>query len=225
MKVVHGTEVLTTVDEWIDPKRTAIAVIDMQNEIVCEQGGYARQGIDTSPIRAIVPSIQRLLDAARRVGVVVAFAEYIHRNRLGVNMVDGANYYRNKDYQWVPCIQEGTWGAQTCEELPADPRDLAFVRSRGSIFSGNGLDNTLKELGIRSVVLVGTAIGGSLYHTYRDGRMRGYYTPVATDAVAVINDRIEQQILAHIGPGLTTSQIASHWEKEAQHEGSIDTVA
>ncbi len=110
MKIVHGTEVLTTVEEWIDPKRTAIAVIDMQNEIVCEQGGYARQGIDTSPIRAIVPSIQRLLDAARRVGVVVAFAEYIHRNRLGANMVDGANYYRNKDCQWVPCIQEGTWG-------------------------------------------------------------------------------------------------------------------
>ena len=45
--------------------------------------------------------------------------------------------------------------------------------------------------------------------------MRGYYTPVATDAVAVINDRIEQQVLAHIGPGLTTNQIASHWEKEA----------
>ena len=214
MKVVHGTEVLTTVDEWIDPKRTALVVIDMQNEIVCEQGGYARQGIDTSPIRAIVPSIQRLLDAARRAGVVVVFAEYIHRNRFGVNMVDGANYYRNKDYQWVPCIQEGTWGAQTCEELPADPRDLVFVRSRGSIFSGNGLDNTLKGQGIRSVVLAGTAISGSLYHTYRDGRMRGYYTPVATDAVAVINDRIEQQVLAHIGPGLTTNQIASHWEKE-----------
>ena len=139
MKVVHGTEVLTTVDEWIDPKRTALVVIDMQNEIVCEQGGYARQGIDTSPIRAIVPSIQRLLDAARRAGVVVVFAEYIHRNRFGVNMVDGANYYRNKDDGWVPCIQEGTWEAQTCDEMPADPRDLVFVRSRGSIFSGNGL--------------------------------------------------------------------------------------
>ena len=40
MKIVHGTEVLTTVEEWIDPKRTALVVIDMQNEIVCEQGGY-----------------------------------------------------------------------------------------------------------------------------------------------------------------------------------------
>ena len=75
MKTIHGVQVLTTIEELVDPSYTAMIVIDMQNGAGSERGKHATEKrTDTSPNAAIIPNIQRLLDAARRVGVSVLFS-------------------------------------------------------------------------------------------------------------------------------------------------------
>ena len=81
MRRINDVEVLTTIEELADPARSALIVIDMQNEIVSPQGGYAKRRTDVSNVAAIVPPIQSLVQAARRVGVPVTYAEFIHRNK------------------------------------------------------------------------------------------------------------------------------------------------
>jgi hypothetical protein len=67
--------VLTTLTEVADPGHTAIIVIDMQNEIVSDQGGYATRTETGQTFatghQALIPKIQALLDAARRRGILV----------------------------------------------------------------------------------------------------------------------------------------------------------
>ena len=49
----------------IDIARTAVLVVDMQNDFGAPEGMFARAGIDVSPIRRVIPSIARLLDCIR----------------------------------------------------------------------------------------------------------------------------------------------------------------
>src|SRR5438128_1835236 len=61
------------VDVALDPNRTALLVVDMQNDF-CTPGGFFEQvGLDISPGERIVEPIARLLETARSLGVHVVF--------------------------------------------------------------------------------------------------------------------------------------------------------
>ena len=49
----------------IDLNKTAVLVIDMQNDFGADGGMFERAGIDISGIRAVVPNVQAALAAAR----------------------------------------------------------------------------------------------------------------------------------------------------------------
>ena len=111
MKTIHGVEVLTEIEELVDPASTAMIVIDMQNEEVSEEGKYATDGeTDVSPARAIIPNIQRLLDAARGAGVLVTYAEFIHSSRDGVILMDGPSYFVHRDDDFCVVCAGGNLG-------------------------------------------------------------------------------------------------------------------
>src|SRR5205085_836659 len=57
----------------LDPRRTAVLVVDMQNDFSAEGGLLARAGVDIAPIQAIVPQIARVLTAARRAALPVIY--------------------------------------------------------------------------------------------------------------------------------------------------------
>src|SRR5215207_9311910 len=57
----------------IDPRQTAVLVVDMQNDFGAEGGMFAREGIDMSGIRAAVAPTARVLAAARQAGMPVVY--------------------------------------------------------------------------------------------------------------------------------------------------------
>lgn len=52
-------------------KNTALVVIDLQQDFLSTTGYFARKGYDPSPLRAILPTVNRLISAARKAGVTV----------------------------------------------------------------------------------------------------------------------------------------------------------
>ena len=57
----------------VDPRSTAIVVVDMQNDFAAPGGMFDRAGIPIGGIQAIVPSIRRVMDAGRAAGMRVVF--------------------------------------------------------------------------------------------------------------------------------------------------------
>ena len=212
---------LTTLAEVTDPAHTAIIVIDMQNEIVSDQGGYATRTEEGQTFakghQALIPNMQVLLDAARRRGILVTYAEYTHRNRLGGNLMDGPNYFGHQDQSWISCAQDGTWDAQTVDELAPQPGDVVFTKSRGSSFSGTDLAMTLRSRGIRTLVLTGTGSGGCVAFTCSDALMHGFYTVTVTDAVfnAGPGD-LAMTWMASLGPECTTEELLETWNRRSE---------
>ena len=214
MKIVQETEVLTTIDELVDPAHTALLVIDMQNEYCSERGGHAAE-----VWRAVIPNVQTLLEAARRTGVLVAYTEFIRYSRLGACLVDGPSNYVHRDDPLVPRIQEGTWEVQTTDELAPQPGEFVFLKSRGSAFVGTGLDQTLRARGIRSVILTGIVTGGCVIFTYTDTQMHGYYPVLVPDAVAPAGEGNHAlEWMAAYGPAFTTDEIVAIWNRRAAPE-------
>ena len=57
----------------IDPTRTALIVVDMQNDFGSKGGMFDRAGIDISGIQAAIAPTGRAIEAARRSGIPVIY--------------------------------------------------------------------------------------------------------------------------------------------------------
>jgi ureidoacrylate peracid hydrolase len=66
----------------IDLIRTAILVIDMQNDFCAPGGGFDRAGIDMGVVRTVIPFISTVLTAARRAGVQIVYVKMEHQPDL-----------------------------------------------------------------------------------------------------------------------------------------------
>ena len=215
MKVIEGIEILTSLEELVDPKQTALMCIDMQNDNASERG---QLGSRVAPVRAIIPNIQRLLDAGRRAGVLVAYAEFIHRNRDGLSLLDGPELWPHRDQSSISLMQEGRWQAQTIDELTPRAGDLVILKSRGSAFCGTPLDSNLGARRIRSVIITGIATSGCVFATWIDARTHGYYPVLVTDAVAEAGGGrhdIALEWMAGSAPSATTEEIIGLWTGKA----------
>ena len=188
MRIISGVEVLTTLEELVEPGRTAVIVVDVQNGIVSRvssnEAAYAQARADVANVIDIIPRIQRLLAAARGMGLPIVFAELIQRNALGVPLVKGPTRYHHRDSASVREIVEGTWEAQTVDELTPEPGDFIIHKSWSSAMYHTRLDDILKTRNIRSLLLTGLITGGCVLMTGVDALHHGYYPVVVKDCVS-----------------------------------------
>ena len=226
MKTIHGVEMPTTLAEWADPDYSALIVVDMQNEIWSPKGGYSRN-TDSEPSETapVIREIQRLLEAARRAGALVVYAEYVHRNRLGANLMDGPNYATHRNADWVSCVTEGTWEAQTIDELAPQEGEFVFTKSRGSSFKSTNMDDVLRTRGIRTLVLTGCATGGCVMSTHIGALSNGYYPLLVTDAISPENQQQWTEWMQSMGPSCTAEQLVKCWQETGRKSSAQTSKA
>jgi nicotinamidase-related amidase len=214
VKEINGVRVLTTIEELVDPARTAVIVIDMQNEIVASQGTYSEAGADVSNVAAIVPGIGRLLAAAREMGVLVTYAEFVHRNALDASLMDGPNVYCHHGASFVSDVVEGTWEAETVGELAPQAGDVVIRKSRGSAMYHTALDDILQARGIRSLIVTGTSTSGCVLFTAVDAMHGGYYPVIVRDCVGSYNREGHDRALTWMEtkfPAFDLAEILAAW--------------
>jgi len=218
---VNGVQVLTELSEYADPDHTAVVVVDMQNEIVSTEGGYARKDRKaaanpeahqvTPAYRDLVENIRRLLEQARSRRIPIIYAEYIHRDESGKMVVNGTECWTHRNSEWVSCATGGTWEARTVKELAPRHGDPVIRKSRANAFYNTYLDDILKEKGIRSILLTGTAGGGCVFSTAMGAMDRGYYAVFVRDCVDQTN---------YLDSDLIRGRFPIHNSKEVQAIGS-----
>ena len=220
MKNVIGVDVLTTIEELAVPSRTAVLVIDVQNACFNTVGGFEGSGsngdADVANMTPIIPRTGRLLDAARGRGILIGYSEFIHRNKLGVTLMDGPNNYCVRNNPDQPDVVEGSWEARTVDELAPQEGDIVVRKSRGSAFHQTPLDNILKARGIVTVVITGVLSAGCVLFTAADAMHHGYYPLVVRDCVASYSQEAHRQALAWMEtqfPAYGLAEVLSAWEE------------
>lgn len=198
MKEFHGVQMLTTLEELVDPTHTALLIVGIQNDVCAPGGILVESGRDLEPFRSMIAATMKVLDAARAHGVPVVFVQ----NYLSPEPTLGPwleCVFRNLDFlsEGDPTlfVVGGTWGAETIDDLAPEPSEAIVMAPRSSAFFQTNLDQILRSKGIKSLVCTGASTEGSLDSTVRDGLLHDYYTVVLEDCVASHRDELGELAL------------------------------
>jgi nicotinamidase-related amidase len=228
----HGIEVLTTLEERIAPRHTALLVIDMQNDYCSPGGATERNGRDISAARAMVPPLTRLIEAARAVDIPIYWAKYT----LGPGSagLSGPEILRRGHiFAGVQSTIKGTWGHDIMDDLPYRPdEDVVIEKRRPSAFVGTDLDLQLRGRGIKTLVVTGVVTTGCVESSLRDAVGLDYYVALAADCVASSRPDEQQRGLhsieshLHYAEGVTTSdRICQVWATSTAPREAIASPA
>ena len=220
MRVTGGREVLTELEEIVDPKHAALIIVDMQRDFCSPDGWFARRGGDISSVQAAAENLVPLLRNARQAGVLPI---YIQMQILpGFKSLSGS-YLRFlteigkiMDSSGESFTMPGTRGAEIIDELAPREGEIVIQKWRSSAFVGTSLDMILKCNDIKSVVCTGVATHACVDSTARDATFYDYYTVVAEDCVADYDSELHEasiQLMAHRLDVVSSDTISRAWER------------
>jgi biuret amidohydrolase len=169
------------------PEATALIMIDMQRDFV-EPGGFGEAlGNDVSPLQRIIPTVKRLFDGVRRIGMPVIHTQEGHcpdlsdcpksklkRGRGSLTIGDKGPMGR--------ILVLGEHGDDFVSELKPLPGEIVLPKPGKGAFYGTDLDNILKRLGITHLLVGGVTTEVCVQTTLREANDRGYECLLVEDA-------------------------------------------
>jgi nicotinamidase-related amidase len=178
----------------VDLNRTALVIIDMQNDF-CAPGGWVDHlGADYTPDRAPIAPLQTLLPPLRRAGVSVVWVNWGNRADLGNMPPNQLHLYKPKGTgiglgdplpgSGAPVLQKDSWAAAIVDELVPAPEDLRVDKYRISGFWDTPLDGILRNLQVRTVLFAGVNTDQCVLCTLQDANFLGYGCVLVSDCCA-----------------------------------------
>lgn len=189
--------------KMIDPNKTAVLVIDMQNEFCSEGGETTQYGFNVhETTRKPIKPIQDVLEVARAAGIKVVFTKAGHR----IGLADAPKYLvENHAKKGVVLGSDGphggkshirdTWNTNIIDELKPRPTDIVVYGSGYNKFYQNELDLMLRNLGIDTLIFTGVTTNCCVSSTLRDAADRGYVCVVLSDCVAAFSQKAQESEL------------------------------
>ena len=154
----------------LDPSRTALVVVDMQNDFVKEGGSLL-----VPDAEGTIPMIQKLLALARESGMKVVFSQDTHTED-------------DPEWEiWPEHAREKSWGWRIVDEL-APREDEAVIRKvRYDAFYGTHLDHFLRLWGVNTLVICGTVANICVHYTAASAALRWYDVVIPKDATSALD--------------------------------------
>jgi nicotinamidase-related amidase len=178
----------------IDPQRTALVVIDMQDVFVNTQYRIA-----SPQARVIIPRINRLAAALRTAGGRVFFTRHTISNEppfaLPPWQRTSAIIQATEEF-FIP----GSPGHAVHDLLDVQPSDRVLDKFRYSAFLQNSstLDAELRIAGIDTVIVTGTVTNVCCESTARDAHMLNYRVFFPFDASAALTAEGHQAAITNL---------------------------
>lgn len=171
----------------LDPARTALVVIDLQN-------GFMLKGVAHALCEAavdIVPNVNRLAAAVRRTGGKVFWIQNTHDEACLTSWSHMHEMVRpEKREHRSRAMSEGTLGHQLWADLDVRPEDARLQKRRFSalIQGSSDLEASLRAGGYDTVLITGTVTNVCCESTARDAMMLNFRTIMVSDGNAAAND-------------------------------------
>ena len=170
----------------MDPKKTALLLIEYQNDFTSE-GGALHNGV-----KAVMQSTNMLehtvktVAEARKAGVAVMF--------VPISFAEGYREITSEPYGILKGVVDGkafvrgSWGAAIVDALRPEPEDIVIEGKRGlDTFASTNLDFILRSRGIENLVVAGFLTNCCVESTVRTGYERGFQVVALSDCTATLS--------------------------------------
>ena len=160
--------------------KPAVIVVDMLKDNLKEspRNPYLQEGRD------IIPNLQRLLEESRKREFPIIFAcdsflkeDFIFKGRMKVHSL------------------RGTRGAEVVDDLKPRPTDIILPKRRFSAFFKTDLDQTLRVLGVDTIIVTGITTEVCVLTTVMDGLSHDFSVILLEDCSASRSKEFHQGCL------------------------------
>jgi ureidoacrylate peracid hydrolase len=175
----------------IEPSKTALIVVDMQNAYASPGGYLDLAGFDISGAAATTARIVTAVEAARAAGIQVVFlqngwdAAYVEAGGHGSpnwHKSNALKTMRGRPELMGKLLAKGGWDYAIVDALVPQPGDAVIQKSRYSVFFNTNIDSFLRACGIRNLVFTGIATNVCVESSLRDAYHLEYFGVVLADA-------------------------------------------
>ena len=210
--------------------RSALIVVDMQNDFVHPDGGFAHGArenpeakIDIPFLLGTIPQVKRLIAAFRSAARPVVYIAHVLK----------ADYSDAQFPYWRATvgschrtfITEGTWGAKILEELKPDPGEHLVIKKGFGGFSNTPLDTILRNLDVHTCVVCGVTTCVCVSTTIRGGVEHNYRMVLVKDAVAEVHrDTHEAELKTMARNFADVKTTAEVIDRLANAKGAVQTT-
>ena len=200
-----------------DPKRTAVVLIEYQNDFTSEGGVLhdAVQGVMEST--GMLDNTRRLVDAAREAGATIVHAP--------ITFVQGYGELSQHPYGILKGVVDSTafvkgeWGAEIVDSLAPQEGDVVVEGKRGlDTFATTNLDFILRARGIDTIALGGFLTNCCVESTMRSGYEKGYRVITLSDCVAATSAEEHENAIKFDYPMFSEVMSSDSFTEELQGE-------
>jgi ureidoacrylate peracid hydrolase len=173
-------------------RKTALVVIDLQNAFM-----LPGMPVEVATAREIVPNVNKLAAATRAAGGKVV---WVKMNLEGQSEAWRVFFDGDPRRATLAELTPGARGFELHADLDVRPEDAIVVKRRFSAFiqGSSDIDRHLRDLGIDTVVIVGTLTNVCCESSARDAMMLNYRVVFVSDANAALSDADHNATLTSI---------------------------
>ena len=163
-------------------QKTAIVVVDMQNDFVNPKGSLLVEAAAET-----IPNIQKILDNARSKNIPIAFTQDTH--------FDG-----DREWEiWPKHCERESWGWQIIDELKPQINDTVCEKNRYDGFYGTWLEHYLSHVWkVEHLVIMGTVSNICVLHTAASAGLRWFHIVVPADGISALSEFDQASTLRQI---------------------------
>ncbi|GLS19697.1 peroxyureidoacrylate/ureidoacrylate amidohydrolase RutB [Labrys miyagiensis] len=206
----------------MDPKSTAVVLIEYQNDFTTEGGtlhGAVKGVMDqTNMLANTVETVKQ----ARAAGATIVFAP--------ITFTEDYHELRPSPYGILKGVvdsksfRQGSWGAEIVDVLKPEPGDIVIEGKRGLCgFATTNLDFILRSRGVQTIALGGFLTNCCVESTMRTGYEKGYDVVTLKDCTATLSEEEQRLAVEKNYPMFSRPMTHQEFLAELKGAGGVET--
>ncbi|MEM7210563.1 MAG: cysteine hydrolase [Pseudomonadota bacterium] len=181
----------------IVPEKTALVIVDLQNDFLHPEGAYGRAGQTSEAIAALPARVKPLVDTLRARGGWIVSTHFTLIPGKG-----GAPFISNHLRRLRPFLTKGDftpggWGHGLVDTL--QPADITIEKVAYSAFYQSRMEFALNRAGVDTLIFAGIVTQGGVASTLRDAHVRDFHTVLLSDGCATFRPKVHETAVADLG--------------------------
>jgi ureidoacrylate peracid hydrolase len=190
-----------------DLAKTALLIVDLQNDFLHPEGAYARAG-QSSPEIAVLPErIKPVADALRAAGGWIISTQFTLVPGKGGEPFISAHLKQIRPFLRKGDFAPGEWGHSLVSAL--QPADIIVEKVAYSAFYQTRMEFCLHKAAIETLLICGIVTNGGVASTLRSAHVRDFHTILLSDGCAAFSTEIHDTAvnsLSAISPTATCAE-------------------
>lgn len=187
-----------------DPLRTALVLVDMQNDFLHPDGAYGRNGQSCEAIAELPQRLKQVADAMRVAGGWLISTHFTLVPGKNDEPFISPHLKKLRPFLGRGDFAPGAFGHRLIDEL--QPADITVEKVAFSAFFQSRLEWILNRCELETLIFGGIVTNGGVASTVRDAHVRDYDNIVLSDGCAAFNNEAHTSTISSLS---TIAKIAS----------------